>query len=138
MKGAEMNRLQYFWNVIRQGVPCLFHLLTGLYCPGCGGTRAVWYLLHGQILKSIQYHPLVVYAVLVVAIEFGSRCFTKITGRSAGKTDRPAMHSELPMRRYQIEVLIGAGIVLINWIFKNYMLVFRGVDLLSEQLSAFY
>lgn len=24
---------------IRQGAyPCLFHLVTGAYCPGCGGT----------------------------------------------------------------------------------------------------
>ena len=21
--------------------PCLFHLATGYYCPGCGGTRAI-------------------------------------------------------------------------------------------------
>ena len=48
---------------IRQGFPCLFHLITGFYCPGCGGTRAVKYLLHGQILKSIRYRPLVFYAV---------------------------------------------------------------------------
>ena len=22
--------------------PCAFHKITGLYCPGCGGTRAVF------------------------------------------------------------------------------------------------
>lgn len=30
--------------------PCAFHMLTGLYCPGCGGTRAVRALMHGRLL----------------------------------------------------------------------------------------
>ena len=33
-----------------QGIyPCLFHLVTGAYCPGCGGTRALLALLHGRL-----------------------------------------------------------------------------------------
>jgi hypothetical protein len=27
-------------------------------------------------------------------------------------------------------VYIGVGIILANWMFKNYMLVFRGIDLI--------
>ena len=42
--------------------PCLFHLATGYYCPGCGGTRAITALLHGQILNSFLYHPVVLYS----------------------------------------------------------------------------
>ena len=41
--------------------PCGFHLLTGYYCPGCGGTRAVWALLHLQLWRSFCYHPMVPY-----------------------------------------------------------------------------
>ena len=29
--------------------PCPFHLLTGWYCPGCGGLRMTHDLLHGDI-----------------------------------------------------------------------------------------
>lgn len=40
---------------------CLFQLLFGMYCPGCGGTRALNALLHGEVFRSIWYHPLVPY-----------------------------------------------------------------------------
>ncbi|MCI9535933.1 MAG: DUF2752 domain-containing protein [Lachnospiraceae bacterium] len=50
-------------------LPCLFRAMTGLYCPGCGGTRAVQYLLQGRLLLSLRYHPLVLYALLAVAVE---------------------------------------------------------------------
>lgn len=28
---------------------CPFHLLTGWYCPGCGGLRMTHHLLHGEV-----------------------------------------------------------------------------------------
>ena len=31
------------------GIPCLFHLLTGLQCPGCGVTRMCLHLLRGNM-----------------------------------------------------------------------------------------
>ena len=37
-----------------QGFPCLFHLMTGLYCPGCGGTRAVRALFRGDLAMSLS------------------------------------------------------------------------------------
>ena|SRR5581483_7072912 len=40
--------------------PCVFQKLTGLYCPGCGSTRAVWYLVHGHPLKALGENALVV------------------------------------------------------------------------------
>ena len=41
--------------------PCMLNQLTGLYCPGCGGTRALRYLLSGRLLKSLYYNPIVAY-----------------------------------------------------------------------------
>ena len=40
---------------------CAFREATGLYCPGCGGTRAFLALLKGDIVKSFIYHPAVLY-----------------------------------------------------------------------------
>ncbi|MFF7332928.1 DUF2752 domain-containing protein [Streptomyces sp. NPDC090306] len=28
---------------------CPFHMVTGLLCPACGGTRMVWDLMHGHL-----------------------------------------------------------------------------------------
>lgn len=41
--------------------PCAFLTLTGAYCPGCGGTRAVLELFRGHVFTSLRYHPVVVY-----------------------------------------------------------------------------
>ncbi len=38
--------------------PCLFHKLTGLYCPGCGSTRMLYYLLHGHPILAVQQNAL--------------------------------------------------------------------------------
>ena len=46
-------------------MPCLLYTFTGYYCPGCGGTRAVYALLHLQLWRSFCYHPLVPYGAAV-------------------------------------------------------------------------
>jgi hypothetical protein len=42
---------------------CLFKLTTGLACPGCGGTRAFWFLLHGDLPAAARHHLVFVFAV---------------------------------------------------------------------------
>jgi hypothetical protein len=45
--------------------PCPLYAATGLYCPGCGSTRAVHHLLHGHVAAAFGYNPL-----LVVSLPF--------------------------------------------------------------------
>lgn len=55
------------WVIYRQNPgehpifpPCAFLELTGFYCPGCGLTRALHYLLHGEIAASLAMNPLLI------------------------------------------------------------------------------
>jgi len=52
----------YFFNPSTHGFypVCEFHALTGLNCPGCGGTRALYQLLHGHVLQALQDNALVI------------------------------------------------------------------------------
>ncbi len=108
----------FHWSM-SQGFPCMFHAMTGLYCPGCGGTRAVRALLRGDVLMSFQYHPLVPYMAAVLLLQLGGWLLFRATKNPGW----------LPGHLMRF-VYIGIGIILANWIFKNYMLVVRGVDLL--------
>lgn len=47
-------------------LPCLFNLFTGLYCPGCGATRALHALVHFDLPGALSMNPLVVLLLPVV------------------------------------------------------------------------
>jgi hypothetical protein len=40
--------------------PCLFHAFTGLYCPGCGATRALHQMANGNLVVALRLNALVV------------------------------------------------------------------------------
>ena len=40
-------------------IPCIFHELTGLDCPGCGITRCLFYLVNLRIKGAFLVNPLV-------------------------------------------------------------------------------
>lgn len=46
--------------------PCTFSRKTHLYCPGCGGTRAVRYFLKGDMLSSFLSNAIPVYTAIVL------------------------------------------------------------------------
>jgi hypothetical protein len=41
-------------------IPCPLHALTGIDCPGCGATRATWFLLHGDLGDALRANLLLV------------------------------------------------------------------------------
>ena len=59
----------FFFNPTATGFypRCLFHEMTGLYCPGCGSTRALHCLLHGDVGAALHDNALAVLAVPFIA-----------------------------------------------------------------------
>jgi len=47
---------------------CVFKLATGLDCPGCGMTRALAALLHGDLDSAVHLHPLVVVVFPILTV----------------------------------------------------------------------
>lgn len=41
---------------------CLFRRLFKLYCPFCGVTRSVWYLMHADVVNALIFSPFAVTA----------------------------------------------------------------------------
>ena len=46
---------------------CPVYALTGLYCPGCGGLRATWDLLHGNLAGAINQNA-IIFAIPVMVL----------------------------------------------------------------------
>ena len=47
---------------------CPFPELTGWQCPGCGSQRAVHQLLHAEWSSAFHYNPLLIPALIYIAI----------------------------------------------------------------------
>jgi hypothetical protein len=47
---------------------CQFHKLTGLNCPGCGATRALFALLHGKFLQALRDNALFIFSLAALMI----------------------------------------------------------------------
>ena len=47
-------------------IPCVFNKITGLKCPGCGMTRAMHYLVNGNLKKAVWYNIMIVPGVFIL------------------------------------------------------------------------
>lgn len=101
---------------------CLLHDVLHIYCPTCGGTRAVVALFRGQLLSSLAYHPLSLYLVV------GFICFDVQTAIAIRKDSPHVLH--IP-NWYLWGMLIIAATV---FIVRNYLLIVHGWDNLGDLL----
>lgn len=92
---------------------CMMQIVTGLYCPGCGGTRAVLALLLGHIRLSFYFHPLIVY----IAAIFAAYMLTHTAEYLSRGRLRISLHFHI------LFVYIAIGLVLVNWIVRNILLL---------------
>lgn len=54
---------------------CYFYKMTGYYCPGCGGTMAVYSLLHFRLWTAFKYNPGVVCLFFILAAAVSEKLF---------------------------------------------------------------
>ena len=63
----------YFYNPTKYGFYpiCEFHHLTGWNCPGCGGTRSLYALLHGRFQVAFHDNALFLLCLTAGTARFG-------------------------------------------------------------------
>ena len=59
-------------------IPCPFHYLTGLHCPGCGSQRALHQLVHFNIWGAFRYNPLLVLTLPLIIWGLGTSLYNFI------------------------------------------------------------
>ena len=50
---------------------CAFNMATGYFCPGCGSSRALYQLTHGNVLEALRLNPGVIFLLVMGVIDFG-------------------------------------------------------------------
>lgn len=51
-------------------IPCIFHKITGLYCPGCGLTRMLFSIINLDFYQAFRYNPLLFICLPFLIIYF--------------------------------------------------------------------
>lgn len=100
--------------------PCSMLTAYGLYCPGCGGTRAMAALMRGDFVSSFLYHPAVPYTAVVLAcymISHTLNIFTK--GKVKAMLFRP------------IYGYLLIAIIIVQWIVKVAIIFASGAYVLG-------
>lgn len=87
---------------------CPFFVLTGFACPGCGTTRGLHLLLHGDVIAAFRFNPL-----MMVMLPFLLYALVRHT---------IAVIREQPIRGNQLKaayIWLLFFVVLSFWIFRN-------------------
>lgn len=87
---------------------CVFHSITGAYCPGCGSQRALHSLLHFDIAGVVSYNFLFLPAGLLIVYHYLHPLFNR------------AFNSKLPNLFYMKNTpWVVFAVVILFWIARN-------------------
>jgi len=110
--GVAVVKFTHFFEwVTRAGLLfCPFHEVTGLNCPGCGGTRAVMSLLRPDFFRALYYNPLTMLFGLYMIWWFVRLCINAFGRRFVPVT------VELVQLRH---LLLPAIVLFAFWVVRN-------------------
>ena len=87
---------------------CLFRLVTGLTCPGCGTTRALHEIVHGNFQSAFMLNPLLLVAIPFLLFAFVRYNAMVLRGGTPRKNTLPA-----PYIYALFFIVVGF------WVFRN-------------------
>jgi hypothetical protein len=83
--GASVGAASYLYAVDPSGgsavLRCPIYTFTGLYCPGCGTSRALHQLLHGNVGTAVKFNPLSLALLPVLSYSLASFTAETFLGR---------------------------------------------------------
>lgn len=99
-------------------IGCIIKDKFNIYCPSCGGTRALKALLNFHFLESLYYNPIVLLIIMLIIFKF---CHHRLKAINEQKLD--------------YKNLVVSIIFLLIWftyfIARN-ILLYYGIDLLGD------
>jgi hypothetical protein len=87
---------------------CPFRTVTGFTCPGCGSTRGLHRLLHGDIVSALEFNPLMVLSLPFLLYALVRYTTAAVSGR--------------PLQRHNLDpkyIWMLFGVIMSFWIFRN-------------------
>ena len=109
------------WRYVLHGPTvssCWIYRTWHLYCPGCGGTRALIALAKGRLLQALWYHPIVPVTAIWTSIYLASQTLWRLRGRSGW-----ALRYDPRWPTWLLWLLVA------NWILRNLLLLGFGIKL---------
>ncbi|MDO4315779.1 MAG: DUF2752 domain-containing protein [Oscillospiraceae bacterium] len=97
---------------------CWFYRSWHVYCPGCGGTRAVTALAHGRLLEALYYHPAVPVTAVLAAVYLSSQTVRRLRGGRGW-----ALRYDVRWPRLLMALLLA------NCVLRNLLLIGFGIEI---------
>jgi hypothetical protein len=86
-------------------LPCPFRTATGLWCPGCGLTRATHHLLRGDLVTALRFNVFVIPIVVTIVVAWAT-WMLRTGGRTIPRRRLPAWTAAVA-----IAVVVGFAVV---------------------------
>ena len=87
---------------------CPFRALTGFTCPGCGSTRGLHRLLHGDVVGAFEFNPLLVLSLPFLLYALLRYTTAAVRGR--------------PLQKHHVEakyIWMLFAVIMSFWVFRN-------------------
>lgn len=111
------------WRKLSHTLPCLTKTTFKIYCPACGGTRAVSSLLRFDIIDSLCHNPIVLYIAVCIVL-------VNVLGVIAIVKKKSNIF-------YAWRPLVYGGILILAvfCVVKNVLMIFFKIDLSDELIN---